>query len=191
MRNTTKILFSGALIGALAFTSVTHAEGEPQTAPAETVPQTPAQQDPNQGVPQTPAQQDPNQGVPQTPAQQDPTQGQTQDAPASTVPQEPAQTQPQVEPATPDAATPDTAQQQPKEPYEVTEFFSDAQRYTIGSVVPEKYRTKTYEITEWQKRHLPAPDADSHWTYMGGNYVLISKADGKIIKARSGDIFFH
>ncbi|GLR08498.1 hypothetical protein COO59_18765 [Mixta theicola] len=123
MRNTTKILFSGALIGALAFTSVAQAEGEQQAAPAETVPQPSAQQ--------------------------------------------------------------------PKEPYEVTEFFSDAQRYTIGSAVPEKYRTKTYEITEWQKRHLPAPDADSHWTYMGGNYVLISNVDGKIIKAKSGDIFFH
>ncbi len=173
MRNTTKILFSGALIGALAFTSVAQAEGEQQVAPAETVPQTPAQQNPAQGVPQTPA-------------QQDPTQMQTQGAPESAVPQDPTQTRPQVDPAAPDAA-----QQQPKEPYEVTEFFSDAQRYTVGSQVPEKYRAKSYEITEWQKRHLPAPDAGSHWTYMGGNYVLISNADGKIIKAKSGDIFFH
>lgn len=177
MRNTTKILFSGALIGALAFTSVAQAEGEQQAAPAETAPQT---------------QQNPAQGVPQTPAQQDPTQVQTQGAPESAVPQDPTQTRPQADPATPGAATaPNAAQQQPKEPYEVTEFFSDAQRYTVGSQVPEKYRAKNYEITEWQKRHLPAPDADSHWTYMGGNYVLISNADGTIIKVKSGDIFFH
>ncbi|MEQ4530245.1 MAG: RcnB family protein [Mixta sp.] len=176
MRNTTKILFSGALISALAFTSVARAEGE-QAAPADSAPQT---------------QQNPAQGVPQTPAQQDPNQVQTQGTPEAAVPQDPTQTRPQSaqdQPA-PTAAAPDAAPQ-PKEPYEVTEFFSDAQRYTIGSQVPEKYRAKAYEITEWQKRHLPAPDAGSHWTYMGGNYVLISNADGKIIKAKSGDIFFH
>jgi Ni/Co efflux regulator RcnB len=175
MRNTTKILFSGALISALAFTSVARAEGEQQTAPAD-------------GAPQT--QQNPTQGVPQTPAQQDPNQVQTPGAPETAVPQDPTQTSPQgadTQPAP--TAAPEAAQ--PKEPYEVTEFFSDAQRYTIGSQVPEKYRAKAYEITEWQKRHLPAPDAGSHWTYMGGNYVLISNADGKIIKAKSGDIFFH
>ena len=177
MRNTTKILFSGALISALALTSVARAEGESQAAPTESAPQTSAQ--PN-----------PAQGVPPTPAQQDPSQVQTQGAPESAVPQDPTQTRPQAEQASPAADALDAAGE-PKEPYEVTEFFSDSQRYTIGSEVPEKYRTKTYEITEWQKRHLPAPEADSHWTYMGGNYVLISKTDGKIIKVRSGDIFFH
>jgi len=168
MRNTTKILFSGALISALAFTSVARADGE-QAAPADSVPQ--IQQNPAQSVPQM--------------AQQDPNQIQTQGAPEAAVPQDPTQTRPQDAQPAPGAAP------QPKEPYEVTEFFSDAQRYTIGSQVPEKYRAKAYEITEWQKRHLPAPDAGSHWTYMGGNYVLISDVDGKIIKAKSGDIFFH
>ena len=166
MRNTKKILFSGALIGALAFTSVTHAEGEPQMAADQTVPQAPAQQDATPAVPQIPAQQDPL--VP------------TQSAPD------------QVNPGEPQSATPpEAAQQLPTDPYDVTEFFSDAQRYAIGDAVPEKYRTKTYEIIEWQKRHLPAPEADSHWTYMGGNYVLIANSDGKIIKVKSGDIFFH
>ncbi len=42
-----------------------------------------------------------------------------------------------------------------------------------------------------QLRNLPAPDAGSHWTYMGGNYVLITDADGKILKAYNGDIFYH
>ncbi|AUX95360.1 hypothetical protein C2E15_03360 [Mixta gaviniae] len=142
-------------------------------------------------MPQT--QGNPAQPVPQTPGQQDPTQNQTPGAPESAVPQDPTQTRPQTETA-PDVTqnAPDAAQaQQPKEPYEVTEFFSDARRYSIGDAVPEKYRSKTYEITEWQKRHLPAPEADSHWTYMGGNYVLITNGEGKIVKAKSGDIFFH
>ena len=187
MRNTHKLLFSGALISALAFTSVAYAEGEQATDPAQTqenpiqsAPQT--QGNPGQPAPeQTPA--NPAQPVPQTPDQQnqqDPTQG----APESAMPQDPTQTRPQAE-------TPPDAAQAPKEPYEVPEFFSDSRRYTIGDTVPEKYRSKTYEITEWQKRHLPAPEADSHWTYMGGNYVLITKGEGKIVKAKSGDIFFH
>ncbi|TPG58246.1 RcnB family protein, partial [Ewingella americana] len=38
---------------------------------------------------------------------------------------------------------------------------------------------------------LPAPSADSHWTYIGGSYALITNTDGKILKAESGDIFFQ
>jgi len=175
MRNTHKLLFSGALISALAFTSVAYAEGEQATDPAQT------QENPIQSAPQT--QGNPAQPVPQTPDQQN-QQDPTQSAPEIAMPQDPTQTRPQAE-------TPPDAAQASTEPYEVTEFFSDSRRYTIGDTVPEKYRSKTYEITEWQKRHLPAPEADSHWTYMGGNYVLITKGEGKIVKAKSGDIFFH
>ncbi|HCM1928403.1 TPA: Ni(II)/Co(II) efflux transporter accessory subunit RcnB, partial [Salmonella enterica subsp. salamae serovar 39:c:e,n,x] len=46
-------------------------------------------------------------------------------------------------------------------------------------------------IKQWKLRNLPAPDAGTHWTYMGGAYVLISDADGKIIKAYDGEIFYH
>lgn len=82
------------------------------------------------------------------------------------------------------------AKPDPAHPYELKYFFADFQRFTPGSVVPDRYRTKKYEIVDWKTRNLPAPDADTNWTYMGGNYVLISKADGKILKVESGDIFY-
>lgn len=168
MRKTKVMLFSVALsVGTCSFIAAA------QPALTQTVPLTPDMQ----GTPQAP-----DQSVPQA---NDQTAPQVPDATLQAV-------DPQA-PAAPDAQAdaPDAAPQQPKDPYDVTEFFSDAQRYGIGDVVPEKYRGKAYEIIEWQKRHLPAPDAGSHWTYMGGNYVLISDAQGKIIKAKSGEIFFH
>ncbi|TPG58410.1 RcnB family protein [Ewingella americana] len=75
--------------------------------------------------------------------------------------------------------------------HEIKSFYDASKLYTLGSVVPDLYRTKLYEITEWQKRNLPAPSADSHWTYIGGSYALITNTDGKILKAESGDIFFQ
>ncbi|STT05257.1 nickel/cobalt homeostasis protein RcnB [Klebsiella pneumoniae] len=48
-----------------------------------------------------------------------------------------------------------------------------------------------YNIKQWQQRNLPAPDAGSHWTYMGGNYVLITDTEGKILKVYDGEIFYH
>jgi len=41
------------------------------------------------------------------------------------------------------------------------------------------------------QRNLPAPDAGSRWTYMGGNYVLITEPEGKILKIYDGEIFYH
>lgn len=122
-------------------------------------------------------------------------QPQTQDAPA-------AQTQaaPPEAPVAPEAQTPAQAQtpsgeaaapqHDPAHPYEIQYFFADFQRFTIGSVVPDRYRTKKYEIVDWKTRNLPAPEEGTNWTYMGGNYVLIAKADGRILKAESGDIFY-
>ncbi|MFB9085393.1 RcnB family protein [Erwinia tracheiphila] len=81
-------------------------------------------------------------------------------------------------------------QRDPANPYEIKSFFADFQRFTIGSVIPDRYRTKKYEIVDWKTRNLSEPDEGTSWTYMGGNYVLYSKADGKIIKAESGDIFY-
>ncbi|WP_414641574.1 RcnB family protein [Buttiauxella sp.] len=75
--------------------------------------------------------------------------------------------------------------------YEIKEFHADYQPYKIGDVVPELYRTKPYQIDAWKIRHLPAPEAGSHWTYMGGNYVLISDAEGKIMRAMRGEIFYQ
>lgn len=75
--------------------------------------------------------------------------------------------------------------------YEIQEFTADFTRFHIGDTVPELYRTEEYNIKQWKQRNLPAPDAGTHWTYMGENYVLIGDADGKIIKAYDGEIFYH
>lgn len=74
--------------------------------------------------------------------------------------------------------------------YEVKEFYADYKHFAIGDIVPELYRTKEYRIDAWQIRHLPAPEAGSYWTYMGGDYVLITEAEGKILRAMKGDIFY-
>ena len=57
--------------------------------------------------------------------------------------------------------------------YELSSFIADFKHFKPGL------------------RNLPAPDAGTHWTYMGGAYVLISDTDGKIIKAYDGEIFYH
>ncbi|CAH6636807.1 RcnB family protein [Pseudocitrobacter sp. 73] len=75
--------------------------------------------------------------------------------------------------------------------YELKEFVADFTHFNIGDAVPEMYRTDQYNIKQWQQRNLPAPDAGTHWTYMGGNYVLISDTDGKISKVYDGEIFYH
>lgn len=75
--------------------------------------------------------------------------------------------------------------------YEIQEFIADFTKFKPGDTVPEMYRTEEYNIKQWQARNLPAPDAGSHWTYMGGNYVLITDADGKILKVYDGEIFYH
>ncbi|WP_437887529.1 RcnB family protein [Phytobacter sp. V91] len=75
--------------------------------------------------------------------------------------------------------------------YEIQAFVADFTKFNIGDTVPEMYRTEEYNIKQWQLRNLPAPDGDTHWTYMGGCYVLITNTDGKIVKAYDGDIFYH
>jgi len=79
----------------------------------------------------------------------------------------------------------------PADPYKVTSFFADFTRFTIGDAVPALYRTKQYEVTQWSVRHLPAPVEGSHWTYMGGNYAMISDDEGKILKAEAGEIYYN
>jgi Ni/Co efflux regulator RcnB len=64
-------------------------------------------------------------------------------------------------------------------------------KFKIGDTAPAQYQTPEYTIKQYQLRNLPAPDAGTHWTYMGENYVLIGDADGKIYKAYNGDIFYH
>lgn len=75
--------------------------------------------------------------------------------------------------------------------YEEQEFIADFTKFKIGDTAPALYQTPEYTIKQYQLRNLPAPDAGTHWTYMGENYVLIGDADGKIYKAYNGDIFYH
>ena len=56
--------------------------------------------------------------------------------------------------------------------YELSSFIADFKHFKPGDTVPEMYRTDEYNIKQWQLRNLPAPDAGTHWTYMGGAYVL-------------------
>jgi Ni/Co efflux regulator RcnB len=77
-----------------------------------------------------------------------------------------------------------------EDPYEMKRFFADFTHFVVGDTVPKLYRSKDYEVTQWAARHLPAPMVDSHWTYMGGNYVLITNDTGKILKAESGNIYY-
>ena len=88
------------------------------------------------------------------------------------------------------AVAPAPAAPQPASSFEIQEFHADYKPFKIGDIVPDLYRTKEYRIDAWQIRHLPAPEAGSHWTYMGGNYVLITDAEGKILRAMKGEIFY-
>ncbi|MEA1065455.1 RcnB family protein [Erwinia sp. HR93] len=74
--------------------------------------------------------------------------------------------------------------------YEVKTFSADFHLYHIGDTVPELYRSSQYAISQWKLRNLTPPDEGTHWTYMGGNYVLITDDAGKVVKALSGDIFY-
>ncbi|WP_128174148.1 RcnB family protein [[Pantoea] beijingensis] len=98
---------------------------------------------------------------------------------------------------TPDVQTPaehdqdDEGKPDPAHPYAVKTFFADFQRFSIGSIVPDRYRTRQYQVVDWKTRNLPQPTDGTHWTYMGGNYVLITEAEGKIVQAESGEIFYQ
>ena len=108
------------------------------------------------------------------------------DAPSAEITEN--QTVPEVVAEAEQAAEP--VEQAPKDPYKVTTFFADFTRFTIGDTAPDMYRTKQYTIVNWKARHLPEPEDGSHWTYMGGNYVLITNSEGRIQRAISGDIYY-
>ncbi|MBW7617934.1 RcnB family protein [Citrobacter portucalensis] len=75
--------------------------------------------------------------------------------------------------------------------YELSSFIADFTHFKPGDKVPPLYLTEEYTIKQWNLRNLPAPAAGTHWTYMGGAYVLVNDADAKIIKAYDGEIFYH
>lgn len=110
--------------------------------------------------------------------------------PAATATQAPAASQSPAE--APAASAPATAPSDTsKDPLDRDTVFGDFHHYAIGDVVPPLYRSATYNIAKWQLRKLPAPVAGSHWTYMGGDYVLITDAEGKILRIISGDIIYR
>ncbi|WP_145031467.1 RcnB family protein [Pantoea ananatis] len=94
-----------------------------------------------------------------------------------------------------DGITPTTPSQSAGNPgkpnYDLSTIIIDYKEHKIGDTVPDKYRSKTYTITEWQKRNLPAPQPDTHWAYINANYILITNDTGKIVMGKSGDIFFR
>ncbi|ALZ95846.1 MULTISPECIES: RcnB family protein [Leclercia] len=75
--------------------------------------------------------------------------------------------------------------------YEEQEFVADFTKFKIGDFAPAQYLTPEYTIKQYKLRNLPEPQAGTHWTYMGENYVLVGDTDGKIYKAYNGDIFYH
>jgi Ni/Co efflux regulator RcnB len=49
-----------------------------------------------------------------------------------------------------------------------------------GDRLPDSYRDKHYEVTDWRSHHLSAPPAGYHWVDVNGDYVLAAIATGVI-----------
>ncbi len=49
-----------------------------------------------------------------------------------------------------------------------------------GDRIPDAYRDKRYEVTDWRSHHLSAPPAGYHWVQVNGDYVLAAIATGVI-----------
>ena len=75
--------------------------------------------------------------------------------------------------------------------YELDGVTSDFQQFRVGDTVPALYMTPEYTIKQWQLSNMNEPEANSHWTYMGGSYVLVTEPEGKIVKIYDGEIFYQ
>ena len=49
-----------------------------------------------------------------------------------------------------------------------------------GDRIPDAYRDKRYEVTDWRSHHLSAPPSGYHWVQVNGDYVLAAIATGVI-----------
>ena len=49
-----------------------------------------------------------------------------------------------------------------------------------GDRIPDSYRDKRYEVTDWHAHHLSAPPAGYHWVQVNGDFVLAAVATGVI-----------
>lgn len=166
MRRTQNALFlAGLLFGSLSLVPAAQAEGDA----ADTVPPQVQQQAPADAQPQQGDTTDSSGQPPLGPNAEEPEAGSTP-SPA------------------PDA---NAGSPQAQSNYDLNRIIIDYKDYKIGDSVPQQYLDKSYNIVEWQKRNLPAPETGSHWTYIGGNYLLITNDVGKILKAESGDIYYR
>ena len=75
--------------------------------------------------------------------------------------------------------------------FELDSVTADFTQFHVGDTVPPLYLTAEYNIKQWQQRNLPAPEAGTHYTYMGGSYVLITDTEGKVVKIYDGEIFYQ
>lgn len=103
----------------------------------------------------------------------------------------PAVQTPAVEQPKPAPTPQPSAEKKFDDPLELSSFSGDFKQYQAGDIVPDMYRTAQYTIAKWPLRKLPAPSAGSHWTYFGGSYVLITDAEGKILRMFSGEIIYR
>ena len=49
-----------------------------------------------------------------------------------------------------------------------------------GDRIPDSYRDKRHEVTDWRAHHLSAPPAGYHWVNVNGDFVLAAVATGVI-----------
>lgn len=49
-----------------------------------------------------------------------------------------------------------------------------------GHALPQQYRGKGYQVSDWKKRGLKSPPSGHRWMNVDGNYVLIAVATGVI-----------
>ncbi|ELP25223.1 putative periplasmic protein [Pantoea agglomerans 299R] len=170
MRRTQRVLLSmGLLVGSLSLIPAVQAAGEA----TDSVPPPPQIQPANPGA---------QLATPDTGSAQ-PDTGAAQNQPQTS-----SQSNDGITPTTPTSPAPSNGA---RPNYELSTIIIDYKEYKIGDIVPEKYTDKTYTITEWQKRNLPAPQANTHWAYINANYILITNDTGKIVMGKSGDIFFR
>ncbi|MGJ0192340.1 RcnB family protein [Pantoea sp. RRHST58] len=168
MRRTQNALFlAGLLFGSLSLVPAAQAEGDA----TDTVPPPPQVQQ-------------------QAPADAQPQQGDNPDS-SGQPPLGPNAEEPEAGSTPSPAPDANAGSPQAQSNYDLNRIIIDYKDYKIGDNVPQQYLDKSYNIVEWQKRNLPAPETGSHWTYIGGNYLLITNDVGKILKAESGDIYYR
>ena len=50
-----------------------------------------------------------------------------------------------------------------------------------GASLPNEYRGRQYEVSDWRGHHLSAPPHGYHWVQVNGDYVLAAVATGIIL----------